>query len=310
MNNGQTHNGHLHEKSERALRLSLGIVIVFMVAELIGGILSNSLALIGDAGHMLVDGLALGLSTFAIGMSKRPATARKTFGFYRVEIMAALTNGVLLVLISFFILYEAYQRFIRPPEVKAPLMLAVAVIGLLANIAMIFLLRKGHESLNVRAAFWHVATDTLSSVGVIAAGIIISITGVSIADPVIAGIISILILWGAVRLIFESADILLEAVPRHIKMDDVIKAIREVPGIKDVHDIHIWTITSGIYALSSHLSIEDCSVNDSTAIMSVVNEKLGRDFGITHTTLQAECGNCPTGFVCGLVSPQSNGEVP
>ncbi len=309
MTDGKNHNGHSHDKSERALKLSLAIVIVFMLVEVVGGFLSNSLALIGDAGHMLVDGLALGLSAFAIGMSKKPATVRKTYGFYRVEIMAALANGVLLVLISFYILYEAYQRFVSPPEVKAPLMLVVAVIGLLANITMIFLLREGHESLNVRAAFWHVATDTLSSVGVIAAGVIISITGSSVADPVIAALISVLILWGAVRLIFESVDILLEAVPRHIKMDDVVRAIREVPGIQDVHDIHIWTITSGIYALSSHLSIEDCTVNDSTAIMAAVNEKLGRDFGITHTTLQAECGSCSTGFVCGLVSPQGNGDV-
>ena len=289
--------------------MSIAIVFTIMVSEVIGGIISNSLALLGDAGHMLVDGLALVLSLFAMTLARRPATSKNTYGFYRAEIMAALANGVLLILISFYIFYEAYQRFLSPPAVKTPIMLTVAVIGLIANVVMIFLLRAGHDSLNVRAAFWHVATDTLSSVGVIAAGILILVTGLRVIDPILAALISAVIIWGAVRLVFESVEILFEAVPRHIRLDEVVKAIKEIPGVKDLHDTHIWTITSGVYALSSHLTIQDQAVSDSTEILAAVARKLERDFGIGHTTLQAECDSCPSGFVCGISQSGNNIEV-
>ena len=170
--------------------------------------------------------------------------------------MAALANGTSLVLIAIFIFYEAYQRFLEPPLVQTQLMLLVAVIGLIANLAVMMLLRGvSHGSLNVRAAFWHVIGDTISSVGVIIAAIIISVTGWYVADPIIAVFIGCIILWGAVRLVRESLDILMEAVPRHIKVEEVIEGIKSVPGVEDVHDIHIWTITSEIHALSAHLRI-------------------------------------------------------
>jgi cobalt-zinc-cadmium efflux system protein len=306
----QNHNHEEHERGggEKSLRISLFIVVFFMVVEIVGGILSNSLALLGDAGHMFVDGLALTLSLVAITLSRRPATPTRTFGYYRAEIIAALANGVLLIGISVYILYEAYERFRTPPEVKAPLMLVVSIIGLLANVVMIFLLIKNHESLNVRAAFWHVATDTLSSVGVIIAGVIIQLTGLSIADPIIAALISLIIFVGAVRLVGESVDILLEAVPRQIDINTVVDTIKTIPGVEDVHDIHIWTITSGVYALSTHLAIQDRAVSESARLMTEVNEKLEHDFDIRHTTLQLECDTCVSGIAPGVCPLQSGNQ--
>jgi cobalt-zinc-cadmium efflux system protein len=289
----------------KPLKVTLGLVLVIMVAEVVGGILSNSLALMSDAGHMLTDALALGLSLFAISLARRPATPTRTYGYHRAEIMAALANGTLLILISVFIFYEAYRRFFETPVVKSPLMLIVAGIGLVANLIGMFLLRKGsRQSINVRAAFWHVIGDTLSSVGVIIAGVIIFFTGWYIADPILAVVIGVVILWGAVRIVRESADILLESVPGHVQVEKLKAAVKSIPGVEDLHDVHIWTITSGIYALSAHLSIADQTVSQSCDILTKVNEVLAGNFNITHTTLQMECKSCPTGLVCNL--PQAN----
>ncbi len=283
------------------LKIALAIVLVVMVAEVVGGILSNSLALLGDAGHMLVDALALGLTLFAITIASRPATPTKTYGYYRVEIMAALANGSILILVSLYIFYEAYQRFLDPPTVKVPIMLLVAGIGLIANLAGILLLRKGsRRSLNIKAAYWHILGDTTSSVGVIVGGIIISITGWGIVDPLIAVLIGGIILWGAVRIVRESVDILLEAVPRHVQLDKVIETIKKAPGVESVHDIHIWTITSGVHALSAHLVIEDQAVSRSAEIVARVNQDLARYFDVGHSTLQLECEACSTGLVCDV----------
>ena len=303
--------GNQHSKASRfsptgsrPLKIALAIVLVVMVAEVIGGIISNSLALLGDAGHMLVDALALGLSLFAITIAKRPATLTKTYGYHRVEIMAALANGTTLILVSLYIFYEAYQRFLDPPLIQTPLMLLVAAIGLIANLAGMLLLRRvSRENLNIKAAFWHIVGDTISSGGVIVAGIIILVTGWYVADSIIAVFIGGIILWGAVRLVRQSVDILLEAVPRHIQVEKVIRMIKKVPGVEDVHDVHVWTITSGMHALSSHLTIEDQMVSRSAEIVDAVNENLARSFKITHTTLQLECEkceSCPSGFVCEI----------
>ena len=303
---GKQHGEAAHRSAtgSRPLKIALAIVLTVMVAEVIGGILSNSLSLLGDAGHMLVDALALGLSLFAITMARRPATSTKTYGYHRVEIMAALANGTILILVSLYIFYEAYQRFSEPPLIETPLMLLVASIGLIANLAGMLLLRRAsRKNLNIKAAFLHIVGDTISSVGVIIAGIIILVTGWYIADPIIAVFIGVIILWGAVRLVKQSADILLEAVPGHIQIEKVIETIKNVSGVEDVHDIHIWTITSGIHALSSHLIIEDQMVSRSAEIVATVNENLARSFKITHTTLQLECEkceSCPSGFICEI----------
>ncbi len=287
------------------LKITLGLVLVIMVAEIIGGVFSNSLALLSDAGHMLTDALALGLSLFAINLARRPATATKTFGYHRAEIMAALANGSVLILVSAIIFYEAYQRFLEEPTVKSPLMLIVAGIGLAANIIGLYLLRRGsRKNINIKAAFWHIIGDTLSSVGVIIAGVIIQFTGWTTADPILAVVIGIVILWGAIRIVKESVDILLESVPQHVEIEKVTASVKTIPGVEDLHDIHIWTITSGIYALSAHLSIADQMVSQSCDVLTRVNEVLAHDFNITHTTLQMECKSCPTGLVCNL--PQNN----
>ncbi len=304
MGNQHSKASRLSPTGSRPLKIALAIVLVVMVAEVIGGILSNSLALLGDAGHMLVDALALGLSLFAITIAKRPATLTKTYGYHRVEIMAALANGTTLILVSLYIFYEAYQRFLDPPLIQTPLMLLVATIGLIANLTGMLLLRRvSRGNLNIKAAYWHIVGDTISSVGVIAAGVIILLTGWYVADSIIAVFIGGIILWGAVRLVRQSVDILLEAAPRHIQVEKVIRMIKKVPGVEDVHDVHVWTITSGMHALSSHLTIEDQMVSRSAEIVAAVNENLARSFKITHTTLQLECekcDSCPSGFICEI----------
>jgi cobalt-zinc-cadmium efflux system protein len=303
----QERENHTSNGSNR-LKMVLAITIFIMVAEVAGGILSNSLALLGDAGHMFVDCLALGLTLFAVTIALRPATLSKTYGYHRVEIMAALANGVTLVLVAAFIFYEAYQRFLKPPVVHAPLMLLIASIGLVANLAGMFLLRGvSHHSLNLKAAFWHVMGDTISSVGVIIGGIIIWVKpGLGIVDPIIAVLIGCIILAGAVNVVRESVDILLEAVPKHLAVDDVIKMLKTVPGVDEVHDVHIWTLTSDIHALSAHLIIKDQSVSGSSGIVEQVNRDLSQQFNITHTTLQLECercASCPAG-ICNITRPE------
>ena len=296
---------HTHRmENDSRLKFTLYIVVGIMVVEAIGGLASHSLALVSDAGHMLIDTLSLALSVFAITMAKRPATFSKTFGYHRGEIMAALINGVVLVLLSAGIFYESYQRFLTPHAVNAPLMMVVAIIGLIANAAGLFLLKSGSESsLNVKAAFWHIIGDSISSVGVIVAAVIIQITGYTNIDPIIASIIAVIILWGAINVVRESMDILMETVPKHIDLDQVIATLKSIPGVVDLHDLHIWTITSGIYALSSHLLIEDQRVSKSATITLAANEMLEERFHITHTTLQLECSKCDTcadGVVCDI----------
>jgi cobalt-zinc-cadmium efflux system protein len=301
-----THN-HADAANGRPLKITLVLVLVIMAAEVIGGFLSNSLALLSDAGHMLTDALAIALSLFAMNLARRPATAKKTFGYHRAEIMAALANGLILILLSVFIFYEAAQRFQDTPQVKSPLMLAVAIIGLVANLIGMYLLKQGSgKSINVRAAFWHIIGDTLSSVGVIIAGIIIYFTGWYIADPILAMVIGVVILWGAVRIVKEAVDILLESVPASLEVTKVADAVKKITGVEDIHEVHIWTLTSGIYALSAHLKIADQTVNESCDIVTRVNEVLEHDFNISHTTLQMECDSCPTGLVCSL--PNHNGK--
>jgi cobalt-zinc-cadmium efflux system protein len=308
MENNQSGVSHPTSGGSRPMKIALAIVLGIMVMEVVGGILSNSLALLGDAGHMLVDALALGLSLFALALARRPSTPSKTFGYHRAEIMAALANGTILVLVSIYIFYEAYQRFFVTPTVKTPVMLVVASVGLVANLTAMWLLRRqSHRSLNIRAAFWHIIGDTISSVGVIVAGIIITFTGWYTADPIIAVFIGAIILWGAVRIVKESTDILLEAVPKDIQISNVIEAIKKVPGVEEVHDIHVWTITSGIYALSAHLLIEEQTVSQSAEIVDAVNKILTGRFNITHTTLQLECEkceSCPSGIICNISRPE------
>jgi cobalt-zinc-cadmium efflux system protein len=296
------HGSHLLVSSnQRRLLIALSITALMTAVELAGGLLSNSLALIGDAGHMFTDTLALGLSFYALNLAKRPATQTKTYGYYRAEILAALTNGVILILVSGYIFYEAYQRIVAPPEVHGGLMVIVAAVGLVANVMGISVLRFGKtRNLNVKGAFLHMLSDTLSSIGVIAAGAIILLTGRTIADPIISIVIGILILRGAGGLVSESVNILLEAVPKNLDVSQISDAIRGVKGVKDVHDMHLWAITSDIYAISCHLLIEDQMVSNCTQIVDDVNQMLGQKFGISHSTVQLECEECSSSPVCHI----------
>jgi cobalt-zinc-cadmium efflux system protein len=300
-------NGHSNEDRHedtvtgRPLKITLVLVLVIMAAEVVGGLLSNSLALLSDAGHMLTDALALVLSLFAIMLARRPANPKRTFGYYRVEILAAFANGAVLILLSAYIFFEAIQRFSDKPEIKGPLMLVVAIIGLAANLVGMALLRQGSKhSINVRAAFWHIIGDTMSSVGVIIGAIIIYITGWTLIDPILAMAIALVILFGAWRIVKEAVDILLESVPKDIKMEEVLAAVKRIDGVEDLHEVHIWTLTSGIHALSAHLKIADQKVSESGEILARVTDMLAHEYNISHTTLQMECEDCPTGTVCNL----------
>ncbi len=272
-----------------------------MVAEVAGGIISNSLALLSDAGHMLTDTLALALTLFALKFGERPATSEKTYGFYRIEILAALINGSILILISLYIFYKAYLRIIEPHEIKTPIMMGVAFLGLIVNILAAILLRKSsRENLNVRGAYLHIIGDALSSIAVLAGGIIILFTGWHRTDSILSFIIGIMIILGAYALMKESVDILLEATPKGIDLEDVVSEIKKIKGVKDLHHIHLWTITSGIYALSGHILIEDILTSKSTRILDDINRLLRENFHIDHTTLQFECETCDDSLVCRL----------
>lgn len=289
------------QADQRRLLIALTITGVMTIVELVGGILSNSLALLGDAGHMFTDTLALSLSFFAIGLARRPADAKRTYGYLRAEILAALLNGAILVGIGGVIFYEAYRRFNEPPEIEGGLMLVVAAIGLAANLAGIFFLHSAsRQNLNVKGAFLHMWSDALSSIGVIAAAGVILLTDWNYADPLISILIGILILRGAIQLVWESGNILLEAAPRHLDAGRIAFEIARVPGVRDIHDIHIWTLTSGVHALSAHLLIEDQMVSRSAQIVAEVNQRLNQDFGIAHTTLQIECEVCRNAPVCQI----------
>lgn len=307
---------HEHERehrylaaASRPLKITLGIVTLIMVAEFVGGLVSNSLALLGDAGHMLIDALALALSLFAMSVARRPATRTRTFGYHRVEILAALANGVTILIVSFYIFYEAYKRFSEPPEVHVPIMLVVSVVGLIANLGGVLLLRGGGtSSLNIRSAFWHIVGDTLSSLGVILTAIIIGLTGFTLADPIIAVIIGIIILLGSIKLIKESIDILSETVPKNIQLDKVIETIKAIPGVVEVHDVHVWTLTSGVNALSAHILITDQMVSRSSGIIQTAQTQMREQFGIAHSTLQLECNrceSCPEGAICQIRRPET-----
>lgn len=258
-----------------------------MLAEAIGGWLANSLALIADAGHMLTDVAALTLTLGAIWFASRPATAYKTFGYYRLEILAAFVNGIALVLISLWVIYEAYQRWNAPEAVQGNEMTAVAVGGLLVNIIAAFLLRGGHEhDLNMRGAWLHVMGDALGSVTAIVAGVLILAYGWVWADAVGSFLISLIIIFGAWRLIRDSVNVLLEGTPSHINLTAVEDAIRQTDEVEDVHDLHVWTITSGMDALSVHVVHRETI--SQTRLLQKIRARLHDDFGIDHLTIQLE----------------------
>ncbi len=277
----------------RPLFIVLGVTIVFAVVELVGGLLSGSLALVSDAGHMFTDVIALGLSLWAGYMVMKIAGERQTFGFLRVEILVALINGVILVVISIFIVYEAIDRLRNPPEVQSGLMLVVALMGFAANLFGIYMLRSGaKENLNVKGAFLHIAGDLLSSLGVIISALIISFFGFQQADPIMSFVIAAIIIIGSFQIISQSTRILLEFTPSHIDIHEVAEELKKVPGVEDVHDIHAWTLGSGVYAMSAHIKVDEQPISACSCIISDCEQVLAEKFRISHSTLQLEYKGC------------------
>jgi cobalt-zinc-cadmium efflux system protein len=278
---------------EKKLLLILAFTATLTVLEIVGGFISNSLALLSDAGHMLTDSLAVFLSYLAIRWSRRPANHRKTFGYHRAEILVALANGVALVAIAGYIFYEAVLRFFNPQEIKTGILLAIATIGLAGNLFGLFILKgESHENLNVRSAFFHILADTLSSVGVIVGGVVIWFTGWYLVDSLIGVLIGGIVLRGAVDLVMESGEILLEATPRDIDLAHLRQEVQKIPGVEDLHDIHIWTIGSGMRALSAHVLTDNISTREGQEIACRIRAVLGDQFNIAHTTLEMECETC------------------
>ncbi|MBI2757769.1 MAG: cation transporter [Chloroflexi bacterium] len=277
----------------RALTITFGLTFTYFIVEVIGGLLTNSLALLADAAHMLTDVFGLGLALFAIWITQRPASAAKTYGYYRVEILAALANALVLFWVSFYILFEAYRRFQEPPEVASLPMMIVAVIGLAVNLFGIYNLRRGSkESLNVQGAFLEVVSDTLGSLGVIVAGLIMYFTGWYYADPIFSVLIGLFILPRTWKLMMEAVNVLLEATPARINLKSVEEAMRAMPNVAAVHDLHVWTITSGMESLSAHIVLaEGVSLQAGQKILETLNAQLKEKFGIEHTTLQIESAN-------------------
>ncbi len=285
-----SHAGHSHARaseSRRKLTIVLLLTAIYMIAEVVGGWWTGSLALLADAGHMLTDVAALALALIAAWFSSRPATSNKTFGYHRLEILAALVNGVALVVISILILYEAYQRWSVPPAVQGSVVMLVATGGLAINLISAWILHGRHEiDLNMRGAWLHVLSDALGSLGAIIAGALMWLYGWYAADPLFSALIGILIVWSSWRLIRESTNVLLEGTPAHINLAAVEDSILHTDGVANVHDLHVWTITSGREALSAHV-IHAYEVSQ-PELLKELRAKLYDRFGVDHLTIQME----------------------
>jgi cobalt-zinc-cadmium efflux system protein len=278
----------------------LSLTGVYMVVEVVAALYTGSLALLADAGHMLSDVAALLLALLAIWFSSRPATPGKSYGYYRTEILAGLINGVILVAVSLGILWEAYRRFADPPQVLSTPVLIVAIIGLVINLVSARLLsHTAAESIDIKAAYLEVLSDLLATVGVIIAAIVIMVSGWYLADPIISALIGLMILPRTWMLLTECTNILMEGTPGHVNLNSLRQAMLKVPGVLDVHDIHVWTITSGMDAMSSHVAIDAASSADQ--VLAQITHIAQEDFGIHHTTTQVEQVACrnPNSDMCG-----------
>lgn len=276
-------------------RLVLALVLLSFVAalEFWGGIRANSLALMTDAVHVCMDLIALGIALFAIIGAARPANARKTFGYGRIEVLGALLNGSILLAATGFIAYEAVRRFSYPVQPHGVLMGEIAAIGLIVNTGIgVLLARHSRENLNLQAALFHIAGDALGAIAVIAGGAIIAVTGYTWIDPALSLFVACIIVAGVYRVVRDASDVLLESVPHGMQVDELREAMSGIGGIVAVHDLHVWTIGTGIAALSAHVLIEDRRVSEATAILNQVDALLRDRFGIAHVTLQFECENC------------------
>ena len=292
---------HTNEIKENRFVLALALTGLIFLAEFIGGFWTGSLALLSDSAHVFMDAFALGLSYLAIRAAKLPADDKHTYGFHRMQVLAALTNGATLFLIAFEILRQAWNRFQNPEPVLAGPMLVIAVIGLAVNLIVAFTLsRHDHDDLNTRSAFLHVLGDALASVGVIAVGVILLFVNLPWLDPLVSVLIGLLILFSSGRVLKEAVHILAEGMPAGMTASAIADSMRKVPGVSQVHDLHVWTVAPGYIALSAHVTVDDQFLSQTTGVMSALKEILHKGFDIQHTTIQFECENCGQGMVACL----------
>jgi len=300
---GHHHHGHdhSHAASERRMWIVLVLTVAFLVVEVVGGLLTGSLALLSDAAHMFTDTMALGIAIAAIRLARMPADRKRTFGYYRFEVLAAAMNAVLLILVALYILYEAYERWMTPRPIQTLGMLAIAVAGLAVNlIGMRLLAADASRNLNVKGAYLEVWADAVGSVGVIAGGLVVYFTGYTRADPFVAVLIAIWVLPRSWALFRQSVNVLLEGVPEGVDLAQIDERLRAVPGVREVHELHVWSLGSGRTSLTAHLILDEAQT-DLHRVIGQANERLRVDFGITHTTLQAEIEHCdPHGPDCAL----------
>jgi len=304
---GQAH----HHPRQVGSKLKFGILLTgfILVVEVIGGFLSNSLALLSDAGHVFADIIALALSWYGVRQAERPASRHMTFGYHRVGVIIALVNAIAIFAIVGVIFYEAYRRWQQPPEVNSSLMLAAALVGLGVNIFIAFWLREERQrNLNVRSAFWHVLGDALASIGVIIGAAIIMLTGWFVVDPFISVLIGLIIILAAWSILKEGLKVLLEAAPYQVDVSRMVDALRKIRGVKNVHDVHVWSISPELHAMSCHVLIADQMMSQASEIRQEVEEVLRREFDIAHSALQMECQKCgKNDLFCSLVpTPQKD----
>ncbi|HTR44616.1 MAG TPA: cation diffusion facilitator family transporter [Thermodesulfovibrionales bacterium] len=281
----------MHLNGEKRLILSFGITFLILLAEVVGGLMSNSLALLSDAGHVLTDAFALGLSIIASRISRRPSDYRATYGYQRVGLLAAVINGLSLLAISGFIFYEAYHRFVAPPRIDTFLMLGTAAFGLAGNILMAFIIGHEHEDLNIKSAWLHVLGDTLSSVGVMVSGAIIYFTGWGYADPIASVIIGTVIISGGARVVKEAAVIFLEMSPAGLHAEEIAKKLCGMPDVMGVHDVHLWSVAHERVAFTAHIWVHDQKLSEVESIRKKI-EALLSERGIGHVIIQFECAEC------------------
>jgi len=296
---------HLQEAAQQSttrLSISLFLTLIFVFIETAAGIFSNSLALLTDAAHNLTDVIALGLSWFAIKLTTRPANKHKTYGYHRAGIIVALVNSTTLVLISIWIFYEAWHRFVSPPEVQSGILIGVGLIAVVINLVTALLIHRGSEhDLNLRSAFVHLMGDVLSTIGAVIAGVIIYFTKVNWLDPFVSVLIGFLILYNAWGILRDALDILLEAVPRDIDSTKLVDDMLQVQGVLGVHDLHVWSLTQSLRTMSAHILTDDLSISVGANIQRQINEIVYHRYNIGHATLQLECVDCfPDSLYCDL----------
>ncbi len=285
-----THLGNLASQTTKRLALSLGLTAAFVIVEIIAGIFGNSLALLTDAAHNFTDVIALGLSWYAVRLATQPAHAGKTFGYHRAGILVALVNSTTLVLIALGIFYEAWKRFLSPPEVDSAILIGVGALAFLVNLGTAWLVQSGSEhDLNLRSTFLHLMGDVMSTIGAVIAGIIIAFTKWNWLDPLVSVLIGAFILWNAWGILGQSIRILLESTPESIDMTSMVDALLKVEGVRGVHDLHVWSINESLRALSAHIVTDNISISEGSFIQQNLTELLAHEYNIQHATLQLEC---------------------